>query len=62
MYTLERWIHGNVAYEAGGFEETFERDGQVESLTGVHFIRWELESDGVWRIARWVMGTKPSDS
>ena len=56
LRTHERWVHGTIAYEMGAFSERFRSDGQALHIAGNQFLRWELGTDGTWRINRYVIG------
>ncbi len=58
MESFEIFIHGDVAYQIGQFDESFQYAG--EEPTEAHnyfFARWEIE-DGIWKIDRWVTGAR----
>jgi ketosteroid isomerase-like protein len=57
--TDETFVHGDVAYTIGDYEETLTMTPDAEPMS-VHnhwFARWERGADGTWRIDRMVVGT-----
>jgi ketosteroid isomerase-like protein len=50
--TVDYFIHGDVAYETGEYDETVEMQGQTNQVKGYYFIRWEKGEDGKWRFDR----------
>lgn len=56
LQPLERWVHGDAAYELGQYDETFREspDGEPATIRNYYFIRWERGEDGAWRIARFL--------
>jgi ketosteroid isomerase-like protein len=54
----ERFLHGDVAYELGDYEEVTEVNGARESVEGNYFLRWDKGADGQWRIDRLVAGPR----
>lgn len=55
---LDFWLHGDVAYDIGRYEETVRMGADQEPMTvrNHYFMRWEKGSDGLWRIDRFVAG------
>jgi ketosteroid isomerase-like protein len=49
---MERFVHGDVVYERGEYDEAGTMGGQPFSVQGFYFIRWEKGADGVWRMDR----------
>lgn len=57
--TDEAFVHGDVAYTIGDYEETvvMAPDAEPMSVHNHWFARWERGADGTWRIDRMVVGT-----
>lgn len=59
IQTFDRFVHGDVAYEMGQYDETAEVQGQpVMTFRNFFFSRWERGADGQWRIDRFVAGPR----
>ena len=59
MQTYERFIHGDVAYETGQYDETAQVRGQPPvTIKNYYFARWERGEDGQWRFDRLVAGPR----
>jgi len=58
----ERFVHGEVAYELGEYDETIEVDGEQVKVQNYYFMRWEKGADGVWRFDRFVAGPRDASS
>ena len=56
--TSERFVHGDVVYERGEYDEQMEMGGQQMNVEGFYFIRWEKGPDGKWRIDRLTAGPR----
>lgn len=56
--TLELFVHDDAAYEIARAEDVFvSADGQTaDTVRNNLFIRWERDSDGMWRFDRVVLG------
>ena len=55
--TADVFVHGDVAYELGQYEEVGQFAGQEpEHVSSNYFLRWEKQPDGNWRIDRFVSG------
>ena len=54
---FEVFVHGDVAYQIGQYREAYQfPDAEPDELYYNFFARWEKQSDGAWRIDRWVGG------
>ncbi len=58
----DQFVHGDVAYEVGEYDETVEVEGQQQTVQNHYFLRWERGTDGVWRIDRLVAGPREAPS
>jgi len=58
----DQFVHGDVAYEVGEYDETVEVEGQQQTVQNHYFIRWEKGTDGVWRIDQLVVGPREAPS
>ena len=58
----DQFVHGDVAYEVGQYDETVEVEGQQATVQNHYFMRWEKATDGVWRIDRLVVGPREAPS
>ncbi len=56
--TYDYFIHGDVAYEIGEYDETVEAGGEQQVVENYYFIRWEKGADGEWRFDRIVTGPR----
>lgn len=54
----ETFLHGDVAYQIGVFDETLTMGGAAQEILGNFFIRWEKGADGVWRMDRLLTGSR----
>lgn len=55
----ERFVHGDVAYETGQYDETAQVQGQRPMvIKNYYFVRWEKGEDGQWRFDRFVAGPR----
>jgi ketosteroid isomerase-like protein len=56
--TDEAFVHGDVAYTIGDYEETLMMAPDAEPMVEYNhwFARWERGADGTWRIDRMVVG------
>ncbi len=54
----DQFVHGEVAYEVGQYDETVEVEGEQQMIQGYYFVRWEKGTDAVWRIDRVVAGPR----
>lgn len=55
----ERFVHGDVAYEMGQYDETAQVQGQPPmTFKNYYFARWERGEDGQWRFDRLVAGPR----
>jgi ketosteroid isomerase-like protein len=51
--TFDLFLHGEVAYQIGQYDEEIQFGGQERIVVQNHFfVRWEKGEDGVWRISR----------
>jgi ketosteroid isomerase-like protein len=51
--SFEVFVHGNVAYQIGQWDETATLDtGEPEEWHEYFFVRWVKGDDGMWRISR----------
>jgi ketosteroid isomerase-like protein len=41
---------GNVIVETGNLAYVLTKDGQPQNITGMYTHRWQLQSDGTWRL------------
>lgn len=48
----DHFVHGNVVYELGEYDEVVEMEGQTHTVEGFYFLRWERGEDGKWRFER----------
>jgi hypothetical protein len=55
--TIDWFIHGDVAYTVGSYDETFQVEGQEVVARNYGFSRWE-KVDGVWMMDRLVAGPR----
>lgn len=56
MESLEIFIHGDVAYQIGRYQESFQFPDQEPAEVDNHaFVRWEKEG-GTWKISRLLAG------
>lgn len=54
---IEVSVHGDVAYQIGRVHESYQwPNGDPGELHNNFFARWDKQSDGVWKISRWVFG------
>ncbi len=58
----DQFVHGDVAYEVGEYDETVEVEGQQQTVRNYYFLRWEKGTDGVWRFDRLVAGPREAPS
>lgn len=59
MQPFERFVHGDVAYEMGQYDETAQVQGQQPmTIKNYYFARWERGQDGQWRFDRLVAGPR----
>lgn len=56
--TEDHFLHGDVAYEVGEYDETVVMGGARQNIEGYYFVRWEKGGDGVWRMDRLVAGPR----
>jgi ketosteroid isomerase-like protein len=56
------FIHGDVAYDFGDFDETFVVGGDTTMFMGYYAIRWERGAEGVWKMDRLVAGPRGNAS
>lgn len=55
VQSYEVFVHGNHAYQIAEYDVTFQMPEQEpEEVQDYIFVRWEKQSDGVWRISRFV--------
>ena len=55
---FETFVHGDVAYQIGQFDEAFQLPGaEPEEVHNYNFIRW-VKEDGVWKIDRFLAGPR----
>lgn len=47
-------IDGDLAIEAGGYEETIVMSGQTIDVSGSYLMVWQRQPDGAWRISRFL--------
>ncbi len=52
------FVHGDVAYEIGEYDETLVVSGEPQTVENYYFIRWEKGADGQWRFDRIVIGPR----
>jgi ketosteroid isomerase-like protein len=53
--TFDVFVHGDVAYHVGQYDEDVQFGGQERNvIQNYFFARWEKGEDGVWRISRFV--------
>ena len=52
------FLHGDVAYEIGEYDEALRMGGGRQEIEGYYFIRWEKGADNVWRMDRIVAGRR----
>lgn len=55
---FDHFVHGDVAYELGEYDEVIRMDGDARTIEGHYFLRWERGDDGVWRVDRLVAGPR----
>jgi ketosteroid isomerase-like protein len=57
--SYEVFVHGDVAYQIGQFDEAFQLPGEDPAeILGYFFIRWEKQSDGSWKFDRVMWGPR----
>jgi ketosteroid isomerase-like protein len=55
----EIFVHGDVAYQIGQYDEAFQLPGEERAeVQNYFFARWEKQSDGTWRIDRFLAGPR----
>ena len=59
---FDQFVHGDVAYELGQYDETVEVEGEEATVQNYYFLRWEKGADGTWRIDRLVTGPREAPS
>lgn len=52
-------VYDSTAYLWGGYHQVTRLDGPAATYNGRFVIRWRLEPDGAWRIARILMQPAP---
>ena len=53
--SFDVFVHGDVAYQVGQYDETAElADGEPGEWHDYFFVRWEKGADGIWRINRFL--------
>ena len=61
--SFEVWVHGDVAYQIGQFDESFQYAGEEPAEAHNYFFaRWEKQPDGEWRISRLMAGPRDAPS
>jgi ketosteroid isomerase-like protein len=56
---LETWVHGDVAYQVGRYDETVQFEGQDRvDYANYFFCRWEKQADGAWKLDRFLSGPR----
>ena len=59
VQSFETFVHGDVAYQIGQMDETLQTPGgDSDEAHDYIFTRWEQQSDGVWRISRFLGGPR----
>ena len=59
VQSFETFVHGDVAYQIGQLDETLQMPGGDSAEAHDYiFTRWERQSDGVWRISRFLGGPR----
>jgi len=57
--SVEIFVHGDVAYQIGRIDETFQFPGKDPGEVHNHlFSRWDKQPDGAWRIHRCLVGPR----
>lgn len=56
--TEDYFLHGDVAYEVGEYDENVVMGGARQTIEGYYFVRWEKGADAVWRMDRLVAGPR----
>ena len=59
---FDQFVHADVAYELGQYDETVEVEGEEATVQNYYFLRWEKGADGMWRIDRLVTGPREAPS
>lgn len=56
--TSEVFVHGDVAYSIGDYDETvvLGADAEPMAIHNHYFARWERGADGAWKVDRLVVG------
>jgi len=55
--SYEVFVHGDVAYQVGRVDETFQLPGADPTVNHNHFFaRWEKQPDGMWKMSRFLAG------
>lgn len=56
---FETWVHGDVAYQVGEYDETVRFEGQDPvDYANYFFCRWERQADGTWKLDRFLSGPR----
>ena len=59
LESYEIFVHGDVAYQIGQYDESFQFPGEEPAEAhNYFFMRWEKQADGVWQIDRLVAGPR----
>ncbi len=59
LESYEIFVHGDVAYQIGQYDESFQFPGEEPAEAHNYFFtRWERGADGVWQIDRLVAGPR----
>jgi ketosteroid isomerase-like protein len=52
----EVFVHGDVAYEFGSYDESGSTGGKAFAVQNHYVLKWQREPNGEWRMARFVAG------
>lgn len=59
VQSFEIFVHGEVAYQIGQLDETFQMPGEEPAEAHDYvFTKWEKQTDGAWRISRYLAGPR----
>ncbi len=57
--SFEIFVHGDVAYQIGQYDEIFQAAGEDRmNVKNYFFARWEKQPDDVWKMSRFMAGPR----
>lgn len=57
--SFEIFVHGDVAYQTGKYDESFQAAGEDRmNVKNYFFARWEKQPDDVWKMSRFMAGPR----